>query len=297
MCVEQVTSEECPTPNSHAVAASYEINPFQLDCECDAGYISTSGELRHTARSDFCSPCALSSFTKVGTTFIQFTATSSYGEDHKTSLAKRVDDTMQNVPLISDNFHPSAIDPNTNTKHLHFDDLHPGTYYSITLESSETNKSEMQCNVVASCSCEETDIEKTGIERTGRPRNFEIDQNAGHVMFTFTDNSRCADAYSFLRLEDTHEFMSNLDEFGVSFTSDYAFTSAAKCNNPKIDPGTHASDDLTISRLPIGKKFTYCVRAVKVSCFGILLHHPRGAVEIDATRHSIDQSGFVSDPF
>ena len=62
--------------------------------------------------------------------------------------------------------------------------LRPGFRYTVDIKGNVKNP--IQVSAVASCSCD-----ANGIDKTGRPQNFCIRQDRGHVMFEFTDNSYC----------------------------------------------------------------------------------------------------------
>lgn len=111
--------------------------------------------------------------------------------------------------------------------------------------------------IVPSCSCEAI----TGQDHTGRPKDLKFIQKRGHVMFDFIDNSKCETGFSFSRFEGYAEFVD--DSVGAtSFTSDFSFQAPKQCTS-RITPETQASDDLTLSRLTVGKVYSYCVRAIK----------------------------------
>lgn len=48
-------------------------------------------------------------------------------------------------------------------------------------------------------------------------------------MFTFQDNSRCGDAFSFSRTDGVDEFMLDATKYSTSFISDFYFNAAGKC--------------------------------------------------------------------
>ena len=56
--------------------------------------------------------------------------------------------------------------------------------------------------------------------------------------------------------------MEDFSKDASSFTSDFYFSGSEPCNTP-IRPGLEASDDLSLSNLIVGKRYSYCVRAVK----------------------------------
>ena len=149
-------------------------------------------------------------------------------------------------------------------KIIRIEGLHPGNRYlfMIDLHTTVGGVSEYETvsfPIVPSCSCDP----HINPDKTGRPKDLRINQDKGHVMFTFTDNSRCGTAFSFTRISGFPEFVDG-SAAATSFTSDYYFSSPVQCslNNAEIDAGTAASDDLQISRLSVGSTYSYCVRAV-----------------------------------
>lgn len=111
--------------------------------------------------------------------------------------------------------------------------------------------------IVPSCSCSSL----TNEDQTGRPNTLQISQTKGHVLFAFTDHSKCEAGFSFSRFLGYAEFVDD-SKHATSFTSDFYFQAPQQCNSV-ITPETEASDDLTISRLPVGQVYSYCVRAIK----------------------------------
>lgn len=147
---------------------------------------------------------------------------------------------------------------NRDDLELKFDQLRPGYRYRIIFLSdnfAELSK-DLKLVAVTSCSCQENTIDDTG-----RPENFSIHQSLGHVTFTFTDGSYCEDAFSFTRVDKVEEFLSDFSDRADSFTSDFYFSAAEECFTT-IEPGIEASDDLSLSNLIVGERYSYCVRAI-----------------------------------
>lgn len=131
--------------------------------------------------------------------------------------------------------------------------LNPGRKYLVTANTDGF----LTFPIVPSCSCEAI----TGRDHTGRPKNLKFTQDRGHVKFSFVDNSKCETGFSFSRFEGYAEFVD--DSVGAtSFTNDFSYQAPKECT-ATITPETQASDDLTLSRLTVGKVYTYCVRAIK----------------------------------
>ena len=123
-----------------------------------------------------------------------------------------------------------------DSRKLKIEKLRPGHRYDINI----LNPVALSVVGVASCSCD-----ASSPDNTGRPNNFSIRQDGGHVMFEFRDNSHCEEAFSFTRVANVGEFQRDFQEEAVSFVNDFYFSSQTACN-AKIDPGRRASDDLLI---------------------------------------------------
>jgi hypothetical protein len=120
--------------------------------------------------------------------------------------------------------------------------LRAGFRYTITfptgsLEGLDRN---LALAAVTSCTCNDALV-----DNTGRPQNFRIIQDLGHVVFNFTDNSHCEDAFSFSRVSKVEEFLLDFAENAVSFVSDFYYSSSEACYS-SINPGKQASDDLSL---------------------------------------------------
>jgi len=150
-------------------------------------------------------------------------------------------------------------------KDIRITDLKPGNRYLFNIiVNTEADGDDKGGNetvsfpIVPSCSCDAL----TNRDKTGRPTNLKIFQDNGHVMFTFTDNSRCETAFSFTRFTGFPEFVDE-SAFATSFTDDYSFSALMQCSSDsEVSPGTSSSDDLRMTRLPVGSTYSYCVRAV-----------------------------------
>ena len=167
----------------------------------------------------------------------------------------------------------SSFSSGSDSKHKSILDVAAGDRYEVSIQSDDnkdgTESLDRTCPVVKSCSCKTEAMEvKMRLERTGRPLNLNITQDEGYVTFHFTDNSECENAYAFTRLDNQHEFHSNIDPVAVSFTNDYDFVALDACGTA-VSPGRDASDDLSASKLTIGRIFSYCVRAVQVSIYDL----------------------------
>jgi len=137
-----------------------------------------------------------------------------------------------------------------------FDGLNPGSRYKLTLTYNDDSLEKTSDFVITKCFCSILDGDDQTTDDTGRPDNAIVRQQEGFVMFTFLDNSRCEDAYSFSRVDP------NASSFEPAvFTPDYYYFSAQECAREPYSPGFQAADDLRFSRLTVGKTYNYQIRA------------------------------------
>ena len=118
--------------------------------------------------------------------------------------------------------------------------------------------------MVTGCSCVDNDPENyASKDKTGAPKQFRINQDNGHVMFAFQDNSLCENAFSFSRVDEytNKEFRGDLHDHGVAFSSDFYYSGREECGADVL-PMLEASDDLRLSKLIVGEEYAYCVRAI-----------------------------------
>ena len=118
--------------------------------------------------------------------------------------------------------------------------LRPGYRYTISFPSLPGLDRELALVAVTSCTCDDALV-----DNTGRPQNFTIIQDLGHVVFNFNDNSYCEEAFSFTRVSKVEEFLLDFAENAVSFVNDFYFSSSEACYS-SINPGRQASDDLSL---------------------------------------------------
>jgi hypothetical protein len=156
--------------------------------------------------------------------------------------------------MLADNQFAFNTGETTNT--VVISKLRPGYRYTILFPSLRGVTKALRLVAVTSCSCDDSKIDDTG-----RPHDFTISQDHGHVTFTFRDNSYCEQAFSFTRVDKVEEFLLDFAESAGSFVSDFYFSAAEDCNTI-ISPEREASDNLSVSKLFVGKKYSYCVRAV-----------------------------------
>ena len=243
--------------------------PLQLRCECREGFLSSAIGLTTILRQnedDFCVPAVSSSNVAVTAKSLSLTfdSSASISESSSVELWRLDPDNEVEIDLEKEQ-KLTILSPSSDRTVVAFDKLRPGYNYKVTVVDYTEEVSTapffvtktLHLSAVTSCSCENVSFDKTG-----RPKNFVIVQVQGHVMFEFDDNSYCEEAYSFTRVDVVDEFLRDFAEGASSFTSDFEFSASEECGTT-ISPGTQASDDLSLSNLIVGNKYSYCVRAVK----------------------------------
>ena len=119
--------------------------------------------------------------------------------------------------------------------------LQAGNRYKFSFDAATLGfDRDLSLVAVTSCSCD-----TASTDSTGRPKNFNITQDNGHITFSFQDNSYCEKAFSFTRVSRVEEYLRNFQEDAVSFTNDFYFSSSKACDS-LIEPGIKASDDLSL---------------------------------------------------
>jgi len=257
----------CNDPNSRLKT---ERNDSPIVCMCNDGYVnsgSNGGKILEDGYS--CISSLHADNVKVTSESIQFQILNSTANDYtEMELKKRASPNDIGIELtLSENL---AIINFSNMKKYTLSQLEPGSRYTVTFLKSNDSSQSLSFPVVTSCSCDHDDIDKTG-----RPKDVRIVQNNGYVMFNFKDNSKCEEAFSFTRSDYAEEFLADVSEYGVSFTSDYFFIGGSECDSI-VDTHIEASDELQYSNLTVGKLFMYCVRAVHRSHY---MEHPMGISE------------------
>ncbi|CAB9519117.1 Cupin superfamily protein [Seminavis robusta] len=186
----------------------------------------------------------------------------------------------------------------TNFKYK-FDGLLSGYEYTARLFPVDGSGNQLQGSTpqetVAStfccCNCNSIHFGDT----TGRPIGLKAYQVKGFVMFNFTDNSLCADAYAFTRSALKDEFFDNSDETRKSvFTPNYNYYPKKKCGGAPVLPGKAAADDLKTSQLEVGAAYRYCVRAVAQFYSADSLHSSDEHCKTHFVRWQASMSGKVT---
>lgn len=174
-----------------------------------------------------------------------------------------------------------------------FDELLSGYEYTIEVHPEGDTKAVQKIVASTHCCCD-CDSNIVG-DTTGRPIGLKAYQVNGHVMFNFTDNSRCAEAYAFTRSALEDEFFDNSDETRKSvFTPNYAYYPKKKCGKAPVMPGKAASDDLSVSELEVGAAYRYCVRAVAQFYSAGALHSSDENCNIHKVRWQASMSGRIT---
>jgi len=177
------------------------------------------------------------------------------------TLTRHEKDTEEDVPLAG-KISVASDEANPTEQYITVIDLLPGRRYTFRVTNTDdliqvrNQQVTLSVPVVMTCSGDKSD------DLTGRPRNFKVLQQDGYVMFEFEDNSLCEEAFSFSRSNEVDEFLTDFSKGAESFTSDFFYSSSKPFGMP-VKPERESSDDLRISQLEVGRKYAYCVRAVR----------------------------------
>lgn len=231
-------------------------NASPIVCVCKNGFVNSGPNGGTILEEGFsCISSLEAENVEVTSDSIRFHILETTADEYtETKLMKRANENDVEITLTSSKLNQ------TNSGTIMFytlSQLEPGIRYTITLSNKNNSGKEYSFPAVTTCSCSNND----SIDRTGRPKDLNATQENGHVMFTFIDNSKCEEAFSITRSDHAEEFLADVSEYGVAFTRDYFFIGGKDCGFT-INTGTEASDDLQYSKLPIGKLYMYCVRAV-----------------------------------
>ena len=139
-------------------------------------------------------------------------------------------------------------------KKLQLTGLIPGKMYALTMKYHETF---VRVRFVTRCTCDGAEAEK---EKTGAPKNMAItEQKKGRIYFSFVDNSLCENLFSFTRYAAYEEFSESMDS-AISFGT-MSRSSDTACDLETILPNEEVFDNLSLSKLIVGKTYVYCVQA------------------------------------
>ena len=139
-------------------------------------------------------------------------------------------------------------------KKLQLTGLKPGKMYALTMKYYETF---VRVRFVTRCTCDGEEAEK---EKTGAPKNMAItEQKEGRIYFSFVDNSLCENVFSFTRYAAYEEFSESMDS-AISFGT-MSRSSDTACDHERILPNDEVFDNLSLSKLIVGKTYVYCVQA------------------------------------
>lgn len=133
----------------------------------------------------------------------------------------------------------NPVSPNIS-KILLLDALTPGTQYKMLIQTPKVFISPI---IITKCYCE-----KVAGDDSGMPKVAFASQDNGFVTFTFQDNSRCEEAYSFS--QTSIEPINSLIQNAVVFTPDfYSFSLQEECASDPYTPG------LQLSNLNVGQTY------------------------------------------
>lgn len=147
---------------------------------------------------------------------------------------------------------------------LKLQNLEPGKLYKLTMKYHE---SYLSVRFVTICTCSGSDA---NVDKTGAPKHFQIlRQEHGKIFFQFVSNSMCKSAFSFIRYPEYEEFETNLSPTTFSTMS---WAADSSCNGEVISPEGEVYDNMNLSKLIVGRRYVYCVRATASS--GLYMPNP-----------------------
>ena len=244
-------------------------NIFQVQCRCTTGFLAFNNDegltdVLRPQENDVCVPAIESGNAAVTSHSFTITIKSSKVVDTKrTSLIRHELDKDEPVP-ITEKISRSVNAREPSMQYILVKDLLPGyrytidvEYYDDLLQSGEKTR-RLSVPLVTTCTGDNSVTD----DLTGRPRNLQVFQRNGYVMYTFQDNSVCEEGFSFSRSDEVGEFLTDFSAAGVSFTNDY-YVSPSKPYGGSVEPESSYSDDLSSSQLIVGKRYAYCVRAIR----------------------------------
>jgi len=252
--------------------AKEDPNDSNSNCICNEGYIATNDDRLLTRIVSLKAFCTIAYYSTIilhsdqngnNIITIQIADNSPQSVSIDGIEMFHVSSDLDNpVPLVLDGKLTINTDDDTllNYKDIVISGLIPGNRYitTVIVKNGDGLPDEIVTfPIVPSCSCDAI----TNPDKTGRPKNLIVYQDQGHVMFNFTDNSKCEAAFSFSRFTGFPEFTDD-SVIATSFTHDYTFNAPKQCG-AEVSTGTKASDDLKLSRLSVGSTYSYCARAVK----------------------------------
>lgn len=241
--------------------------PHQLQCKCAEGSLAFNDgagltQIIRPSSDDICVPAIESGNVAVTSTTFTVTVTSSVavGRADVISLTRHEKDIEEEVPNPNLSIIPTG---DSDMQYIAVISLQPGYRYTLKvivhddLIAVGEKRQSITVPIVLPCSGD-----MSTADFTGRPKNLQIDQRNGHVMFQFKDNSVCEEAFSFTRTNEVDEFLTDFSRDAESFTSDYFFSSS-QAHGMVVNPELDSSDDLSVSQLEVGRLYAYCVRAVR----------------------------------
>lgn len=265
---------ECP-PNSHKVFEDTSVVPR---CFCDTGYRETMLDTEEVSIIDGTCTRVATLEMEAGATYIKafIDNVDAARFDHVHNFLVEMKKQIGRSEIVSAYPGDGAVLDRLNPS-ISLTGVQPGRWHLVNMiprnSDDETVKidgdiTKVSGEVLSHCSC--TNTWASGADVTGKPREFNITQEQGYVMFSFQDDSRCEDSYAFTREQSASS--SDDDRAKRSFTPNYYFYSRSPCAQNRVEPGRQTSDDLRVSNLPVGDEFTYCVRATARD----YMHNPEG---------------------
>eukprot|EP00978_Attheya_sp_CCMP212_P027543 scaffold92309_cov43-Attheya_sp.AAC.1 len=261
-------SDACPEKSVCSETKTY--------CQCDPGYRNSDDGTDHVDSStlDTCVTPLEADQRITGESFQMSITMPDDGATEFTLGCTRTDEANTDQPPVTTIHHGQIVPAieicEAGICSFNFDKLRPGRLYHGSIVPGNLDEASLRRHLsehfnlkyttdavtVCCCNCptDPTDI-------SGRPTDFKTHQHNGDVLFSFKDNSRCAEAYAFSRSEVIEEFRED-ESLKAVFAPNYYYFPKSKCSNSLISPGQGAKDDLRISELKVGTGYNYCVRAV-----------------------------------
>ena len=237
-------------------------------CQCRDGYVMKSasyGLKKYLENGDYCIP-------QVHSTMLHITGVSAEIPLHEETRSRLTLDDSQKVTegiklevrddsrIFADvqiNNKATVVDVEGQAgpkKKLQLTGLKPGKMYALTMKYYETF---VRVSFVTRCTCDGVDAEK---EKTGAPKDMTIvGQKKGKIYFSYVDNSLCENTFSFTRYAAYEEFSESMDS-AISFGT-MSRSSDTTCDHATILPNEEVFDNLSLSKLIVGKTYVYCVQA------------------------------------
>ena len=194
-------SSACPENSACEQTAELRFGVFDFQCTCQTGYVNEANqEIQDVPILGTCLETIPLEVTRITSTSLHAQSQSpAEGFGVLYNLEKFVSSTRREAVSVYTNL--PTVEYVENYAPYDFANLDPGSRYVIKatiMNSSTVVHPEYDPAVVAAettCNC----VESPDGDTSGRPREVSLEQVGGHVLFSFVDNSRCEEAFSFSR--------------------------------------------------------------------------------------------------